>query len=239
VLTLTESLNKGLALARAAYVARQDADDISAPARLARQVALFDAQPATVLAGTHVRMIDAQGIVFARFTPPTDPAALYEMLPSVNPFAHSSCMFRREAALAVGGYPAKYAFAQDLALWLLLAAKGKLGMIAEPLLDLREHRGQTTNAPAYMTLRHRESIEIFSSAQKLPGLSAAALHRGREHLARLHGMLGRDLLRSGRYLVGFVEMARGFAISPLPFMRYLCGARQGAGSLTSPAAGSP
>jgi hypothetical protein len=225
VLTLTESLNKGLALARGDYIARQDADDISASKRFARQAALLDAQPETVLVGTHVRMMDAHGAVFAQFAPPADPAALYEMLPSANPFAHSSCMFRREAALAAGGYPSQYAFAQDLALWLLLARRGKLAMVNQPLLDLREHRGQTTHAPAYRILRHRESIAIFKSAQALPGLSADALRRGRAHLARLHGMLARDLLRSGNAVSAAVELARGLALSPLPFVRYLCGVR--------------
>ncbi len=233
VLTLTESMNKGLALARGIYVARQDADDVSAPERLARQVALLESQSDMNLAGTHARMIDEAGAVFAHFTPPTDPTALYELLTSANPFAHSSCMFRRETALDVGGYPAQYAFAQDMALWLLLARKGRLGMVGEPLLDLREHRGQTTRAPGYMILRHQESIEIFGNAQQLPGLSAQALRNGRAHLARLHGIMGRDLLLSGRYLSGVTEMAKGFAMSPAPFVRYVCGGRQTSASRVS------
>jgi len=225
VLTLTQSLNKGLALARGDYIARQDADDISAPERFARQVALLDAQPDTVLVGTHVRMIDERGAAFAMFAPPVDPGALYETLPSANPFAHSSCMFRRETALAAGGYPSQYAFAQDLALWLLLARKGRLAMIDQPLLNLREHRGQTTQAPTYRILRHQESIVIFEAAQRLPGLSLEARRKGRAHLARLHGMLARDLLLSGHAFSATAALVRGLLLSPLPFVRYLCGVR--------------
>ena len=62
ILTLTESLNKGLVLARGVYVARQDADDISAPARLERQLAILDTQPDALLVGTHARMIDETGV---------------------------------------------------------------------------------------------------------------------------------------------------------------------------------
>jgi glycosyltransferase involved in cell wall biosynthesis len=42
---LTPSLNRGLAAARGALIARQDADDLSAPERLSRQVAFFEAHP--------------------------------------------------------------------------------------------------------------------------------------------------------------------------------------------------
>jgi glycosyltransferase involved in cell wall biosynthesis len=221
VLSLAESLNKGLAFARGGYVARQDADDISAPDRLSRQVDFLNANTDVTLVGTHVRMIDEAGKVFAQFNPPTDPRALYDQLASENPFAHSSCMFRRAEALAVGGYPSRYVFAQDFALWLLLSQKGKLGMVGEPLLDLREHRGQTTRAPAYRVLRHVESVEILRNAQSLSGMSRDALRRGRIHLARLYGVLGRDLFLSGRYMSAVFALARGIMISPALYVDYI------------------
>src|SRR4051812_2946501 len=40
---LTRSLNEGLAIARGALIARQDADDVSLPTRLEREVRLLDA----------------------------------------------------------------------------------------------------------------------------------------------------------------------------------------------------
>src|ERR1041384_2352433 len=46
---LTASLNRGVALARGAFIARQDADDVSLPERFARQVARLEA--AASLAG--------------------------------------------------------------------------------------------------------------------------------------------------------------------------------------------
>jgi len=39
---LTPSLNEGIGLAHGAYIARQDADDVSMPTRLEREVALLD-----------------------------------------------------------------------------------------------------------------------------------------------------------------------------------------------------
>ena len=44
-LGLTRSLNRGLAIAKGEYVARMDADDISAPDRFQKQVAFLDMHP--------------------------------------------------------------------------------------------------------------------------------------------------------------------------------------------------
>src|SRR4051794_29608800 len=53
----TRSLNRGLALAAGQFVARQDADDISEPERLASQVAFLEIHPEVVLLGTWYRKI--------------------------------------------------------------------------------------------------------------------------------------------------------------------------------------
>src|SRR5262245_35822647 len=73
VLSLTQSLNRGLRSARGAYVARMDADDIASPVRLARQVDFLDEHPDVVLVASHVRLIDRNGDAFAYISRPTDP----------------------------------------------------------------------------------------------------------------------------------------------------------------------
>ena len=54
---LTASLNRGLALARGTWIARQDADDWSEPARLERQIEYFRAHPETTVLG--IQCLDA------------------------------------------------------------------------------------------------------------------------------------------------------------------------------------
>jgi glycosyltransferase involved in cell wall biosynthesis len=223
VLSLTQSLNIGLQKAEGMYIARQDADDISAPSRFQLQSAFLDAHADAILVGGHVRLIDETSAVFGHFTPPIEPHALYEALAWSNPFAHSVCMFRRDAAITAGGYPANYIFAQDLALWLKLARRGTLGMIGQNLLDLREHRGQTTNAPSYRIVRHKEAIDLFLQAQDLPGLSDEARSRGRVHLANLRGQLARDYLKSGSAFAAAAELARSFFTAPGFFVRRVFG----------------
>jgi glycosyltransferase involved in cell wall biosynthesis len=219
VLSLTQSLNKGLQSVRAPYVARMDADDIAVPVRLARQVAFLDAHPDALLVASYVRLIDRNGDVFANIERPTDPIELYNALAYCNPFAHSATMFRQSPVAAVGGYPSQYMFAQDLALWLKLAERGQLGMIGEVLVDVREHRGQTTFSSELALLRHRESIAIWQAAQQLPRLSQNARNLGRMNLARLHCFLAGALLTSGNIPEALLELGRGISLAPLYCLR--------------------
>jgi cellulose synthase/poly-beta-1,6-N-acetylglucosamine synthase-like glycosyltransferase len=215
MLSLTQSLNKGLGVARGEYVARLDADDVAAPARLARQVELLDRDPQILLAGSGARVIDEHGCVTRRIDPPVTSADLYDALAWSNPIIHSSAMFRRDAAAAAGGYPETYVYAQDLALWLKLAERGRLGIVPELLVDLREHGRQATQAPELAVTRNREMIAIFGAAQRLPGLSADARRRGRSHLATLHCLLAGALLSAGRVPSAVAELLHGLYLAPV------------------------
>ena len=215
VLSLTQSLNKGLQIARGDYVARLDADDVAAPVRLARQVEFLDRNSDVLLAGSAVRVIDEHGRVTGRIDPPQASGSLYNALAWSNPFVHSAAIFRREAVVGLGGYPETYVYAQDLALWIELALRGKLGMVAEPLVDLREHGRQATQAPDLAVTRNREMIAIFGAAQQLPGLSGEARRHGRLHLATLHCLLAGALLASGRFAAAVRELLHGLYLAPV------------------------
>src|SRR5207244_9535415 len=58
---LAPALNAGCALARAPYIARMDADDVSLPDRLERQAAFLDSHAEVALLGGGVILIDEAG----------------------------------------------------------------------------------------------------------------------------------------------------------------------------------
>jgi glycosyltransferase involved in cell wall biosynthesis len=216
VRSLTQSLNRGLEIARGEYIARLDADDLAAPERLARQVAFLDAHPDVMLVASHLRIIDENDRVIGHFTSPTEHSGLYDDLAYRNPIGHSAAMFRRAPVLALGSYPPNYVFAQDLALWVTLAQQhARFGMVDALLGDNREHSRRTTLSAPMALLRHRESIRIFESAQRLPRLSQAARRLGRMNLARLHCLLAGALLRSGDIAAAGLELAHGFRLAPV------------------------
>src|SRR5437879_2375502 len=60
-LGLVAALNRGIGAAHAPYLARMDADDVSLPERLERQLAYLDARPQVALVAPGVEAIDEQG----------------------------------------------------------------------------------------------------------------------------------------------------------------------------------
>jgi hypothetical protein len=136
-LGLTPTLNRGLSLARGAIVARQDADDVSEPDRLARQVAHLDAHPDTALVGTWYRKIDEGGRITADRRLPVRDAELRWAMLSYCPFVHSAATFRRDAVMTLGGYDERFVYAQDFDLWSRVVRRYHVANVPEMLVRYR------------------------------------------------------------------------------------------------------
>jgi hypothetical protein len=131
--SLPSSLNHGLRAASAPLVARQDADDVSFPERLERQVEFLARRPEVVVLGAAWREVDAAGHP-ARPRTRVVAGSLDRCVVRFNPIAHTTAMFRRAAVEAIGGYDENLPYAADYDLWLrLLLAGGKLWNLDEPL----------------------------------------------------------------------------------------------------------
>jgi len=138
-LGLTPSLNLGLAAARAGYVARQDADDISLPLRLARQAEYLDRHPGVAaVAGSAEYLDQDRGTVRAdgRYL---SPGAVRWSLLFGNELPHGAMMFRRRVVEEAGGYDETFTFSQDYDLWSRLSRKGEIVRLAEVLIRYRLH----------------------------------------------------------------------------------------------------
>ena len=143
-LGLTPSLNLGLRRARGAYMARQDADDLSSPERLACQVAFLDAHPTVGVVGTLSQVIDAEGQVVEGtnyHSALIGNLELKEQLLHDNPICHGSVLMRRELVIAVGGYDETIETTQDYDLWLRLAEVTEFANLEAVLYYYRVHPG--------------------------------------------------------------------------------------------------
>lgn len=144
-LGLTRSLNHGLALTESEYVARLDADDLSFPDRLERQVAFLDAHPEVGVVGAQGIPIGVRGRRLSRvawwhreWRRPCDGAAFdwYRMFDT--PFIHSSVMFRRALVRdELGGYDESFLMSQDAELWMRAARRTRLANLDAPLVAMR------------------------------------------------------------------------------------------------------
>jgi hypothetical protein len=138
---IAHALNAGIEQARGRYVARMDADDISCPSRLQKQIAYLDANPDCVAVGSAVSVIDEAGEHVGTRTFPEHHDGITNKLISgwSNAIAHPTVVMRREALLAVGGYRPDRVPSEDLDLWIRLSAIGKLANVNDQLLRYRRH----------------------------------------------------------------------------------------------------
>ena len=152
-LGLVPALNRAVAEARAPLLARMDADDVSLPDRLERQVAYLDARPEVALVAAGVETSGGARIVL-----PDDDAALRRRLLLRNPFAHGAVAVRAEALAQAGGYRADYGANEDYDLWRRIARGWRLGAVPEILYRYREHPGAVTRSRVDERVESRERL---------------------------------------------------------------------------------
>lgn len=130
---LTKALNKGIAVSRGKYIARQDADDVSYPHRLKKQIDLMESNEAIVLSGSNCDDLYADGSTgeWGAYAPDE----LQKVVFLKTPFAHSTIMMRADICKELGGYDENFKTSQDMELWMRFAKKGMLAMIEEPLIQ--------------------------------------------------------------------------------------------------------
>ena len=142
---LAKALNHGLAHARGALVARHDADDLSHPERLARQVAFLDAHREIDVLATAADYIGPDGepvdddwvrTVRRRQDVATTPEQIARLLPVTCCITHGSVMTRMAVLRGAGGYRDEFVPADDYDLWLRLLASPPVRQAAGTALSL-------------------------------------------------------------------------------------------------------
>jgi glycosyltransferase involved in cell wall biosynthesis len=152
---LAASLNRGLELARGAYVARQDADDISTADRFERQAAFLDAHPSIAAVGSSADVIDRCGAVVGALTAATGAQAVTRGLLTLRTTpVHGSMMMRKDAVLAAGGYREAFRVAQDYDLWLRLSDRLEIDNLPDVHYQWRLDRDNVYTARRATQLRY-------------------------------------------------------------------------------------
>lgn len=136
------ALRQACSAATGRYVARMDADDVSLPDRLDRQVAYLDRHARTAVVGGAYIVLRRSARPGRTVRMPTSDTAIKLALPRWNPIAHPTVAMRRDAYEQVGGY--RLARAEDYDLWTRLAERWLLANLREPVLLRREHAAQVS-----------------------------------------------------------------------------------------------
>jgi glycosyltransferase involved in cell wall biosynthesis len=88
---------RGIALARAPWVFRLDADDVALPERAEQQLAMLERAPSVGLVGAAAEIIDEDGAPIGCWQTPTSAAAVWWRACTAMPFAHSSFAWKKQA----------------------------------------------------------------------------------------------------------------------------------------------
>lgn len=173
--------NAGLREARGELIANLDADDAMFPERLGRQVAYLDAHPACVAVGTRALVVDAAGrpvrVGVRLFSHEEIDGAHMEGRGGAiwNPTA----MFRKQAALDVGGYsPHLHSTGEDHDLWLRMAEVGRLVNIPDVLTRYRAHDANVSLAASDKDRRLAVTLETLSRTFQRRGIVGRAPAKG-------------------------------------------------------------
>ena len=161
---LPVSLNRAIRLSQGVYLARQDADDISLPNRLAEQVKYLDANPKCALLGSWADIILENAPTNRYLRHPHLNGDIQVKLFFFNCFVHSSVMIRKSALNQTGLYPEeKEKFPpEDYDLWLRIAKDFEVANLPQTLLLYRELPNSISRA----------KLEIMQERARLMSLHA-------------------------------------------------------------------
>ncbi len=141
-LGLAESLNIGIRLAQGKYVARMDADDLSHPNRLEKQVKLMNDNPNIGICGTYQRHFGSD-INWIHKPPITIEECRANLLFDCD-LCHSTLMLRKDAIIKYNLFYDKNYLAEDFELWTRAVTVTDIINIPEILGEYRWGSGNIT-----------------------------------------------------------------------------------------------
>ena len=139
---LTKSLNILINDAQGEFIARQDADDISHPSRILKQVTVMNKYNLNFCSSRAIKKNNSSPIPGISFYLPTKLLLRYK-----NPFIHGTLMIKRKDLIGFGLYNEDYYYSQDYKLFSDLVHMGyKYKVIKEPLYVLNMENNISTNS---------------------------------------------------------------------------------------------
>lgn len=170
---LARALAVGVEAARGEFIVRQDADDISYPTRLRKQVDFLLQNPDFVMVGTQAEMHDSVGSYMGVVKHPGRDSAIRLKLTLESAFVHPSVALRKSAVISVGGYqsPSSSPFPEDFDLWSRLLTQGRMGNLDDVLCGIGVRDTGITRSSARVIGEHAAVI----AARNMRALSNSRL----------------------------------------------------------------
>ncbi|RJS94687.1 glycosyltransferase [Salinisphaera sp. Q1T1-3] len=155
------SRNKGIQALRGDFLAFMDADDLSHPERLSRQVAFLEAHSQIDLVGTCWSPIDVDGQLLPRKTRQRQRFTSHQIAARLLfycPIHHPTMMIRARVAKDLH-YDTAFPVAQDHDLWVRLMPNYRFAVLPECLFYYRQHDHQAISDGNRMMAGRRRIFE--------------------------------------------------------------------------------
>lgn len=165
-LNISNTLNRGIKLAKGQYIARMDADDIALPHRLERQMRYLKSHPEVIIVGGQVKTIDTEGKALGRKLFPVSNKQIREAIFTSNPIQHPTALINRFLLPKnFVWYDATLPPAEDYDLFFRLGKFGNFHNLSCFVLKYRQYIGSST---------FKNPIKTFSATKQV---RARAIHQ--------------------------------------------------------------
>jgi len=161
-LKLIKTLNKGIELCNGKYIARMDADDISLPERIEKQVRFLEENPDYSVISSMFYAFKRGSSKKSLYQNPSKYEDLQAGLLFNSVICHPASMIRKTLFTELGlKFEEAYIHVEDYALWSKALYLTKLANLDEPLLLYRVHENQIS------TIYDREQAENKKEVYKI------------------------------------------------------------------------
>lgn len=180
---ITNTLNKGISLAKYNIICRMDADDISHPQRLEKQIKLIEDYD---IIGSNASLINDKGKIIGKVVLPKFNKEIEQSLLRYKPsLIHPSIMFNKKKVKLFQNnlvYNEDFMVAQDLDLWIRNLRSCRFYNIQENLIQLRKHPSNVSSVRSEEQLIN--SIIIVESFKRNLSIDSGQIRRLRQILLK-------------------------------------------------------
>lgn len=176
---VARSLNNGLKVARGKYIRRHDADDISTPDSIQKQIDFLEAHLDYVMVCNQQAFMTSNGKVAMNYRLPNNKyfggksfrdLTLDDFKPDrASPVVHGTACYRRQEVLDIGCYRPEFIVSEDNDLWMRLLEKYKIAILSDCSYFMRIHGGSATNRHANKIQYFRNLLQEYSQQRKETG----------------------------------------------------------------------
>jgi glycosyltransferase involved in cell wall biosynthesis len=176
---LTKSLNLALQKCKGKYIARMDADDVSLPSRIEKQVECFEANSFVNVLGCNVEYFGNIKGTSCYKHPKDRETQQINLFFANNGLAHISVMIRKSFFDKHHiNYNERYIKAQDYGLWTICTVYSKLYCLEDVLVKYRIHKDQISCKTYDEQKKYENYVKIdqLNKLRILPSSNEVRLH---------------------------------------------------------------